>query len=236
MGKAIILAGGRGARLQPYTTVLPKPLMPIGDVPILDIVIRQLASCGFSDVVITVGHLAELLMAYFNDGSRYGVKITYSREDRPLGTAGPIGLIDGLNETFLVMNGDVLTDLDYGRLVACHRAAGGLATIATTRRTVRVESGVVQADDRNRVQNYVEKPEIDYVVSMGIYVFEPGVLQLIPRGEPCDLPDLVLRMLSAGKQVNQYPHTGRWLDIGREDDYRKAVEEFEQNRDAYLRS
>jgi NDP-sugar pyrophosphorylase family protein len=234
MSKAVILAGGRGTRLQPYTTVFPKPLMPIGDVPILDIVVRQLRHHKFTDIVIAVGYLAELLMAYFNDGARYNMHITYSREDSPLGTAGPLGLIDGLDETFLVMNGDVLTDLDYGELVTFHRANGSLATIATFKRQVKIDLGVLHVDGDNAVLNYIEKPMFDYTVSMGIYVFEPQVLEFIPRGAPLDLPQLILQMLNAGEKVVQFAHEGCWLDIGREDDYRTAVATFERNRGLFL--
>lgn len=232
--RAVILAGGRGTRLYPYTIVFPKPLMPIGDVPILEIVVRQLKYYGISDIVMAVGHLAELLMAYFGDGSRFGVQISYSRETNPLGTAGPLALIPGLDETFLVMNGDVLTTLDYRALIAHHRANGSVATIASHRRDVRIDLGVIQTDATGRITDYIEKPSYHYLVSMGIYVFEPAVLRQIEPGQRLDFPDLVLRLLAAGERVQSYLFDGYWLDIGRPDDYSQATAEFEQLRKQFL--
>lgn len=232
--RAVILAGGRGTRLYPYTIVFPKPLMPIGDVPILEIVVRQLKYYGISDIVMAVGHLAELLMAYFGDGSRFGVQISYSRETNPLGTAGPLALIPGLDETFLVMNGDVLTTLDYRALIAYHRANGSVATIASHRRDARIDLGVIQTDATGRITDYIEKPVYHYLVSMGIYVFEPAVLRQIEPGQRLDFPDLVLRLLAAGERVQSYLFDGYWLDIGRPDDYSQATAEFEQLRKQFL--
>lgn len=232
--RAVILAGGRGTRLYPYTIVFPKPLMPIGDVPILEIVVRQLKYYGISDIVMAVGHLAELLMAYFGDGSRFGVQISYSRETNPLGTAGPLALIPGLDETFLVMNGDVLTTLDYRALIAYHRANGSVATIASHRRDARIDLGVIQTDATGRITDYIEKPVYHYLVSMGIYVFEPAVLRQIEPGQRLDFPDLVLRLLAAGERVQSYLFDGYWLDIGRPDDYSQATAEFEQLRKKFL--
>lgn len=232
--RAVILAGGRGTRLYPYTIVFPKPLMPIGDVPILEIVVRQLKYYGISDIVMAVGHLAELLMAYFGDGSRFGVQISYSRETYPLGTAGPLALIPGLDETFLVMNGDVLTTLDYRALIAYHRANGSVATIASHRRDARIDLGVIQTDATGRITDYIEKPVYHYLVSMGIYVFEPAVLRQIEPGQRLDFPDLVLRLLAAGERVQSYLFDGYWLDIGRPDDYSQATAEFEQLRKQFL--
>ncbi len=228
--RAIILAGGKGTRLAPYTTIFPKPLMPIDDVPILEVVLRQLRASGFRRVTLAVGHLAELLVAYFGDGSRLGVEIDYAREDEPLGTAGPLALIPGLDDTFLLMNGDVLTDLDYRELVAYHRRQGGVATIATYRRDVKVDLGVIEVDGDHRLVGYTEKPTLSYRVSMGIYVFEPSVLRYITPGQRLDFPDLVHELLAAGERVNSYPFDGYWLDIGRPDDYQRAVDEFIQRR------
>jgi NDP-sugar pyrophosphorylase family protein len=188
--KAVILAGGRGTRLAPYTTILPKPLMPIGDKPILDIILRQLRHHGFTDITLAVGYLSELLMAYFGAGERFGVEITYSREDKPLGTAGPLSLVSGLSDCFLVMNGDVLTGIDYSDMLARHRASGAIGTVAVCPRSVRIDLGVVQFDDRRRLTDYIEKPIHHYQASMGIYVLEPRVLDFIPRNVRFDLPDL----------------------------------------------
>jgi NDP-sugar pyrophosphorylase family protein len=232
--KAVILAGGRGTRLAPYTVVFPKPLMPLGDIPILEVVIRQLQRYGFDDVTMAVGHLAGLIVAYFNDGGRFGVRIRYSREESPLGTAGPLTLISDLNDTFLVMNGDVLTTLDLSELYDHHRQNGAAATIAMHERSVRIDLGVIESDEANQVVGYIEKPTYDYRVSMGIYIFEPRVLEYIPRGKRFDFPDLVLRLLEAGERVMGYPYDGYWLDIGRVDDYAQAIEEFERMRDLFL--
>jgi NDP-sugar pyrophosphorylase family protein len=230
--QAVILAGGKGRRLRPYTTVLPKPLMPLGDMPIIEVVLRQLAASGFDQVTVAVGYLAELLMAYCGDGSKFGLKLSYSREEEPLGTAGPLALIDGLRQgdTFLVMNGDVLTSLDLRGLVQQHRASGAAATIATHQRQQQINYGIIESDQGNRVTAYIEKPVHRYQVSMGIYVLEPAVLGFIPRGQYLDLPDLVRELMAAGRPVVAYPFDGYWLDIGRHDDYEQAVEEFEAMR------
>ena len=225
--RAVILAGGRGTRLAPFTTVLPKPLMPIGDRAILDIVVRQLHAHGFEDFTIAVGYLAHLIQAVFGDGSGHGVHINYQREEAPLGTAGPLAVIEGLESTFLAMNGDVLTTLDYSALMAAHRAAGNVATIATHRRIVKTEYGVLHLDGRRgetgRVTGYEEKPELAYTVSMGVYVLEPEVIEHIPRGGHFDIPDLVLALLEAGLPVGSFLYDGYWLDIGRHDDYEQAL-------------
>ncbi|RMH01182.1 MAG: nucleotidyltransferase family protein [Chloroflexi bacterium] len=232
--KAVILAGGKGTRLAPYTIVFPKPLMPLDDMPILEVVIRQLSHYGFKDITMAVGHLAELIMAYFSDGSQFGVKIQYSREDVPLGTAGPLSLIPDLNEPFIVMNGDVLTTLNFAELYRYHRQRGGIATIAMHRRSVNIDLGVIKHDVSNRIVDYIEKPTYHYQVSMGIYVFDPHVLTYIPGGERLDFPELVLRLLQAGETVIGYPYDGYWLDIGRTDDYAQASEEFGKLRHLFL--
>ena len=182
--QAVILAGGQGTRLRPYTAVLPKPLMPIGDLPILEIVLRQLRRAGFAEVTLAVSYLAEMIQAYCGDGSRYGLRLRYSRETAALSTAGPLQLVPGLDGTFLVMNGDLLTTLDYGALVRRHRESGAVATIATHRRSVRIDYGVVEPGADGTLARYVEKPEYHYQVSMGINVLEPRVLEHIRPGEP----------------------------------------------------
>jgi NDP-mannose synthase len=229
--RAVILAGGKGARLAPLTEVIPKALVPIGGKPILETVIIQLRRCGFHHITLAVGYLSELIKAYFQDGSRYGVKIDYSCEAEPLGTAGPLSLIEGLAETFLVMNADILTDLDYGYLIRYHREQGGIATIGAFERQVRIDLGVIVADEHRRIKDYIEKPTRSYLVSMGIYIFEPKVLEFLPGQGYMDFPDLVKRLLAADLPVCFYPFSGYWLDIGRHDDYSKAAEEFEQLRE-----
>jgi NDP-sugar pyrophosphorylase family protein len=214
--------------------VLPKPLMPIGDMPILEIVLRQLRSHGFADIVIAVGHLGALIRTYFGDGSRLGLRVDYALEEEPLGTAGPIGGIAGLDDTFLVMNGDILTDLDFGAFVAAHRRHGALLTVATYRRTVKIDYGVLETEG-DSVTRYIEKPTLDYVVSMGVYAMEPQVRDRIPPGRYLDVPDLVRMLLSAGDRVGAYGFDGRWLDIGRPDDFLEAQSRFEEHRDLFLK-
>jgi NDP-sugar pyrophosphorylase family protein len=231
--RAVVLAGGLGTRLQPYTTVLPKPLMPIGDRPVLDIVMRQLRRHGFDRVTIATGHLAELIEAFFGDGTRYGVAVDYFREEKPLGTVGSLALIDGLDDHFLVMNGDVLTDMDYAALLAGHRASGAAATIAVKHRTVHIDLGVLEfaADGQpDRITAYVEKPRLDYPASTGVYCFSPSVLRFIEPGQPLEFPDLVQRLLDAGEHVRGERSDCYWLDIGRHDDYEQALEEYGRMR------
>lgn len=229
--RAIILAGGKGSRLSPYTTVIPKPLMPIGDRAILDVIVRQLGEKDFTELTLAVGYLAHLIKAVFGDGSEFGVNIDYHDEKTPLGTAGALATIEDLHEPFLAMNGDVLTSLDYRLLYDTHVAAGNALTIATHRRTVKTEYGVLHLDgqqgETRRVVGYEEKPEFHYVVSMGIYVVGPGVLEMIEPGEPLDFPDLVQRLLDDGRPVGSYVYDGYWLDIGRHDDFEQAVRDYD---------
>jgi NDP-mannose synthase len=235
--RAIILAGGPGMRLRPYTTVLPKPLMPVGDRPVLDVVIRQLAHYEFDRVTIVTGHLAELIEAFFGDGSRYGVPIDYFREDEPLGTVGALALIDALDEPFLVMNGDILTTIDYSALLGDHISNDAVATIATTQRDVEISLGVLKFDDdgdSSRLTGYDEKPKVHYEASMGVYCFSPAVIRHIEAGERLDFPDLILRLIAAGEIVRAERSTEYWLDIGRHEDYERAAEEFEEIRDRLL--
>jgi NDP-sugar pyrophosphorylase family protein len=235
--RAVVLAGGQGSRLLPYTTVIPKPLMPIGDRPILDIVIRQLRAAGFERVTIATGYLAELIEAFFRDGSAYGLEIDYFREREPLGTVGALALLDVLDEPFLVMNGDVLTDLDPARMLAHHAGSGAAATIATTRRHVEISLGVMvfgSPEAPERVTDYVEKPQLAYDVSMGVYCFDPRVLAHIEPGVRLDFPDLILRLLAHGERVEGFRPDAYWLDLGRHDDYERAQREFDEMRDRLL--
>ena len=232
--RAVILAGGKGARLAPYTTVLPKPLMPIGEMPIFEIVIRQLERHGFNDLTLAVGYLAELLMAYCGDGSRFNVKLGYSREEQPLGTAGPIALVPDLHDTFLVMNGDLLTTIDYSAMLKYHRERNALATIACFQRDVKIDLGVIEVGEDNWVANYIEKPTYHYSVSMGIYLFEPEILKYVAPYQHLDLPELVMKLMKDGQRVNVFNFDGYWLDIGRHDDYERAIEEFSAHRADFL--
>ncbi|HEX2017122.1 MAG TPA: sugar phosphate nucleotidyltransferase [Solirubrobacteraceae bacterium] len=235
--RAVILAGGQGTRLRPYTTVLPKPLMPIGDRPVMDIIVRQLRRVGFEHLTVATGYLAELIEVFFRDGSEYGLKIDYFRETEPLGTVGSLALIDGLDEDFLVMNGDVLTDIDYAALLEEHRANDAVATIATHARQVEISLGVLQFSDpadSTRLTDYFEKPRIDYEASMGVYCFSPRVLEFIEPHVRLDFPDLVLRLIANGQTVRAWRSSDYWLDIGRHDDYEQAMEEFERMRHRLL--
>jgi NDP-mannose synthase len=224
--RAIILAGGKGVRLAPVTDVIPKPLVPLGGKPIMEIVIRQLQRHGFTHITLAVGYMADLIQAYFGDGAKFGVKINYSYESVPLGTVGPLCMINGLNDTFLVMNADVLTNLNYNELIRYHRDHGGVATIGAYEREVKIDLGVIIKDGGIRIKDYVEKPTTKHLVSMGVYVFEPQVLEFIKGHKYLDFPDLVKLLLQADLPVNFYPFTGRWLDIGRHEDYAQASEEF----------
>jgi NDP-mannose synthase len=222
--RAVILAGGRGTRLRPFTASFPKPLVPLGDRPVVELLIRNLVDAGISDITLTLGHLAELVQAYFQHRRRLpdGLNLQYVVEDEPTGTAGSLSLVPGLDETFLVMNGDLLTDLDFNELVAFHRAQGAALTIATQRRHVKIDLGVLEFNAEAALTNYIEKPEHSYHVSMGVYVYEPEVLRYIKPGEYLDFPDLVLRLLGSGQRVSAYLTDCLWLDIGRPDDYARA--------------
>lgn len=232
--KAVVLAGGKGTRLAPYTKILPKPLMPIGDMPILEILLHQIKSAGITEVVLTVGHLSKLIKSYFQDGSDLGVKIKYSHEEEPLGTAGPLSLIDGLNKTFIVTNGDVLSDLDLDNFIESHQKSGAAATIAMYNKKVNIDLGVIKLNGGSEVIGYLEKPSYTYPVSMGIYAFEPRVLQYIPHNKYMDFPDLVLSLIEQGEKVNGFPFKGYWRDLGRKEDYEQAMIDFEKMRDIFL--
>jgi NDP-mannose synthase len=235
--RVVLLAGGEGQRLRPYTAVLPKPLMPVGDRPIMDVIVRQLRHAGAARITVATGYLAELIEVFFGDGTKYGIPIDYFREDEPLGTAGALALVDGLDDHFLVMNGDVLTDLDYARLFADHCKSDALATIATQKREVEISLGVLrfgEEADPTRLTDYLEKPHIDYQASMGVYCFSPEVVQLIEPGIRLDFPDLILRLLGRGHTVRAWPSTDYWLDIGRHDDYELALDEFDRMRSRLL--
>ncbi len=231
--RAIILAGGKGVRLAPVTEVIPKPLVPIGGRPIMEIVIRQLQRHSFRRITLAVGYMADLIRAYFGDGGKFGVEINYSYESVPLGTAGPLSMINGLNDTFLVMNADVLTNINYNELIRYHRDQGGVATIAAYEREVKIDLGVIIKDGGRRIKDYVEKPTTKHLVSMGVYVFEPQVLEFIKGHDYLDFPDLVKLLLQADLPVNFYPFTGYWLDIGRHEDYAQASAKFHQHIQDY---
>jgi NDP-sugar pyrophosphorylase family protein len=224
--KAVVFAGGKGSRLAPYTSVLPKPLMPIGDRSILEVVLGQFATCGIADVTLCVGHLSHLIEAVLDNRPNDGVEIKFVREEEPLGTAAPLRLVEGLDRTFIAMNGDVLTTLPYDSFVRHHRRNHNLVTIATRERPITIDYGVLHLGGngrRNQVASYHEKPQTTSTVSMGIYAMEPEALAYIPRSGYFDFPDLVKTLLRAGERVGAYRYDGLWFDIGRRDDYEEAV-------------
>jgi len=226
--RAIILAGGKGTRLKPYTVVLPKPLVPIGDYPILEIIIKQLAKCKFDHITITVNHLAEIIQAFFGDGSKWGIKIDYSHEDMPLSTMGPLKLIKDLPENFLVMNGDVLTDLNFNEFYNLHTKSEAVFTISSYKRQQISEYGVLEVNN-DRLVGFVEKPKLDYIVSMGIYMASRGILDYIPTNTFFGFDHLMYSLIANKKHPNVILHSGKWLDIGRPDDYAQAIDLFEKN-------
>ena len=232
--RAVILAGGKGTRLRPYTVVLPKPLMPIGDYPILEVIVRQLARAGFSRLTFAVNHQAELIKAFFEDGSKWSVNIDYSREDEPLGTMGPLKLIRDLPEHFLVMNGDTLTDLDFAAFHERHARSGDLFTVCSAVREHCVDFGVLEPDAAGYLSGFKEKPRLTYEVSMGVYMCSRAVVERIPSGRTYGFDQLMLELIRAGKPARLQRHTGYWLDIGRPDDYAQAIEDFERLRPALL--
>jgi NDP-sugar pyrophosphorylase family protein len=231
--RAIVLAGGQGARLRPYTAVLPKPLLPVGDGPVLEVVIGQLRAAGFGWVTVATGYMAELIEVVLSQRKLDDITIDYVREAEPLGTVGPLAMIDNLDSPFLVMNGDVLTDLNYADLFAGHVMSDAIATIATTTRHVQVTLGVLECgdeEDGDRLTGYVEKPQLAYQVSMGIYCFSPRGLDYIERGVHLDLPDLVLRLIDHGETVRAWRTDAYWVDLGRREDYERAITDFDRMR------
>lgn len=234
---AVILAGGKGRRLQPYTTVIPKPLMPIGDLPILEIILRQLKSYGVDEVILAVGHMSQLFQAFFQNGERYNMKISYSFEMEPLGTAGPLAnIIDTLSENFIVMNGDLLTTLNFQNLFNFHVAHQAAATIGLYQRDVKIDFGVVEVTEDQQLLSYTEKPTIKYKVSMGVNAFNRDMIKpyLLP-GQYLDIPDLMIRMRQDDLPVYCYHEECYWLDIGRIDDYDIANQIFESRRSEFIK-
>jgi NDP-sugar pyrophosphorylase family protein len=226
--QAIVLAGGKGRRLMPYTTV------PIGDYPILEVILRQLKHYGFDRVTISTGYLHELIHAYLDSNRTLGLDLTYVHEDTPLGTIGPLRLIEHLDDTFLVMNGDILTDISYPDLIASHKKNKAIATVATYQRVVNIDFGVLEKDDSRKITAFKEKPTFHFDVSMGVYVFSKKILDYVPEGEPFGFDQLMYALTAKKEAVYSYPHNGYWLDIGRPDDYARSIEEFEKYKDRFL--
>lgn len=239
---AIVLAGGRGSRMAPYTSILPKPLLPIGEIPILEVLVRQLRAAGVSRIHLAVGYLSELIQSYFGDGAKLGVSIEYYREPEPLGTAGPIRFIienwkdiDPVPDEFLVMNGDLLMDVDFSAMVERHKP-GGLSILVADRE-VQMTLGVLEIDNAGKVLDYLEKPKHIYQISTGVYVFSRSVVDMIPQQGAYDLPDLVRSLLSQSMQVHpiRLEDVGSlWLDLGRPEDYEEGRRLFEENPELFL--
>lgn len=232
--RAVILAGGKGTRLRPYTVVLPKPLMPIGEFPILEVIIRQLVRHGFDHVTMAVNHQAEIIKAFFQDGQKWGVKIDYSLEDRPLSTMAPLRLIPDLPENFLVMNGDILTDLSFSDLHEEHVSKNNIFTISSYVREQKIDYGVLQTDASGYLAGFTEKPKKQYLVSMGVYMASRRIMDFIPEGKAYGFDNLMLDLIQSKQPASVRKFNGYWLDIGRPDDYMQAIEEFEQMKSRFL--
>lgn len=228
--KAIILAGGKGRRLAPFTETIPKPLFPVGEKTILEIIIGQLRQAKVKNLTFAVGYLAELIQAYFKDGKKFGVSINYAIERKPLGTAGPLHLLKNKKESFLVMNGDVLTTMDFKDLFSFHKKSKAVATICCYNKKVKSSLGVVEIDEKDCLRDYKEKPVFSHLVSTGIYCFNPKVAKYLKKDEHIDLPDLMLRLINAGEKVKVYHVKDHWFDIGTPDDYARAVDFWNKKR------
>jgi NDP-sugar pyrophosphorylase family protein len=232
--RAVILAGGRGTRLRPFTIAIPKPLVPVGDEPVLAIILRQLRAAGFSRVTMAVNHQADLIRAYFGDGSNWGLRVDYSLETMALGTMAPLRLIRDLPENFIVMNGDVLANLDLGAFFDAHCRSGSLFTISACRREQHIDYGVLEVDPDQGLKRIIEKPTIPYLVSMGIYAVNRRTLELIPENTPFGFDQHVQSILEQHHRVDVIEHKGYWLDIGRPDDYERATEDVARNGIAFF--
>jgi NDP-sugar pyrophosphorylase family protein len=232
--EAVLLAGGKGARLQPFTATFPKPLVPLDDTPVIEVLIQQLRDEGINNLTVVTGHLAHLIQAYLGNGERLGMHIDYFQEHTPLDTAGCLGVLPRRRDSFLVMNGDLLTTLSFAQMAAFHHRRRPLATIAVYPRQVKIDLGVIEMNDEEELTAYIEKPQHDFLVSMGIYCFEPRVCDYIEPGERISMPELILRLREAGETVLCYREDCYWLDIGRPDDYATAIEEFRRDRLRFL--
>lgn len=234
--KAVIQAGGQGTRLKPYTLVLPKPLMPVGEYPIIEILLKWLRRSNVSDIYVTTGYLGHLIKAFCGNGEQWDCKIHYSEEFEPLGTIGPLHQIrEHLDDTFLVLNGDLLTDLDIYKFCEFHHSHSGLLTVGTTNKRVKVDLGVLQtATDSECVASFQEKPSFDYQVSMGIYCMEPELFKFVPKGIPFGFDDLMHSMLKENEKIHAYQHKGLWMDIGRPEDYKMAQKLLLENETNFI--
>jgi len=227
--RAVILAGGLGTRLRPYTAILPKPLVPVGDRPVLEHILRRLHASGARVVDLCVGHLGELIQVYFTQANALpaDLELRWHWEDEPLGTAGALRIVPGLRGTFIAMNGDILTTLDYRELLAFHQRSAAALTVATHAKRVDVDLGVIETDG-DRITGFREKPQLNYEASMGIYVYDERALTHLPTEGPCQFPELMQRLLEAGETVTAFRSDAEWFDIGTVGEHQRAVEAFER--------
>jgi NDP-mannose synthase len=227
--RAVILAGGKGSRLRPYTITLPKPLVPVGgELPVLEIVIRQLGEAGFDHITIAVNHMANLVMAFFGDGSRWGTKIDYSLEETPLSTIGPLTLIRDLPADFLVMNGDILCDLNFAEFYRHHVKQRNDVTVSVCTRSSKIDFGVLKYDCNNIATEFVEKPVYEFDVSMGIYCLNRGIIDQLEKGKPYGFDNLMIDGIRNRKRIAVKSFGGFWLDLGRPEDFDIANEKYEE--------
>lgn len=234
--KAIVMAGGKGSRLYPYSALLPKPLMPLGDMPVLELLLHRLRNAGVGEVFLAVNHLRHLIEAFFGDGSRIGLRLHYSLEDKPLGTAGPMAaVLDQLGDEFVMTNGDLLTTLDVSAMIRFHRERRADATIGVYPREVKVEFGLVDVDADMRMTGYREKPSYHHLVSMGIYVLNAAKVRgCVQKDTYLDMPDLLQMLVRAGGDVRCFQDDCFWLDIGRPDDFARAQEIYDKDPQVFL--
>jgi len=234
--KALILVGGKGTRLKPYTTVIPKPLLPVGDLPILEIILLQLKAAGVDEVILAVGHMAHLFESFFQDGARFGIKISYSYEDKPLGTAGAVAFVlDDLGDDFIVMNGDLLTTLNYKKMFMLHQKRAAAATIATFNREIKIDFGVIEFDSSQMLKTYTEKPSYSFNLGMGVNILNADIASnFLVKDEYLDMPDLMLKIQSQGHAVYCHNEDCFWLDMGSHTDYQEANEVFEKMKNEFL--
>jgi NDP-sugar pyrophosphorylase family protein len=234
--QAVIMAGGKGTRLFPYSALFPKPLMPLGDMPILELLLRRMKAAGVREVILAVNHLRHLIEAYFGDGSELGIRLCYSSEEKPLGTAGALGnMLDVLDETFFLTNGDLLTTMDLTRMAMSHIAEHADASIGIYERENKIDFGLIEFDTKNRLSAYREKPTSKYYVSMGVYILQREAVRAhVSDVDYLDMPNLLLKMKASNSNVVCFRDECIWLDIGRPDDFALAQKMFEQDREAFL--
>ncbi|WP_238314226.1 sugar phosphate nucleotidyltransferase [Methylobacterium crusticola] len=236
--QAVIMAGGKGTRLHPYSALFPKPLMPLNDMPVLELLLRQMKNAGITDVILAVNHLSHLLEAFFGNGERLGLNIRYRLESKPLGTAGALGdMLDDLDDDFFVTNGDLLTTLSLDRMMQAHYRSAGDISIGVYKREVKIDFGLIEIDQRSRLMAYREKPTSSHFVSMGVYALRREAVRMhLTSGEYLDMPGLIMSVKQSGGDVTCYHEDCVWLDIGRPDDFALAQQMFVSERNQFLAS